>query len=219
MFLFRYHPVCSRYPVFKFRHVTSLAVVLVLLLALGLSSGCKRNAPASQVASQGRHSTGQGSISSGGSNSSGSVSGSGTGSGAGSSTGSSSDSGAGSGQTSGSGTPSGISEYSFAVYLDGIKLKDFTFKDVLALPQTQVTAGGKVQQGPKLKEVLKAAGVAEYSKVKILGAWQETYTLDKSAVDDTVVLDTANRGTCKLAGSSIPKEGWVRDITRIEVTR
>ena len=196
------HPLSKRYPVFKSQRVAPLALTFVLLLAVVFSSGCKGNAPSPGTVSQGTSSSGQVPPSGGGS-----AHGSGSGS------------GAGSGQSSSSGTAPGGSEYSFAVYLDGTKLKDFTLKDVLALPQTSVTADGKEQKDPKLKEVLKAAGVTEYSKVKVLGAWQETYTLDKSAVDDTVVLDTANRGTCKLAGPSIPKDKWVRDITRIEVTR
>lgn len=220
-----HHRVSKRHPVIKSQHFGFIVLISVLILALLLLSGCKRSVTTPQ-ASQGTPS-GQGSDSgtTSGSNSgsgtgsgggSGSGSGSGTGSGGGTGTGSTS--GTGSGKSSGSGT-SVSSEYSFAVYLDGTKLKDFTLKDVLALPQTSVTADGKEQKGPKLKEVLKAAGITEYSKVKVSGAWQETYTLDKSAVDDTVVLDTANRGTCKLAGPSIPKDKWVRDVTRIEVTR
>lgn len=120
---------------------------------------------------------------------------------------------------SGGQTPAQTGAYTLAVMRDQVKLKDLTLKDLESLPQVQVDAGGKTQQGPKLLDVLKAAGVTDFSQVVVTGAWKETYALKREQVDDKVLLDISNRGTAKLASPSIPKEQWVKDIVKIEVAK
>ncbi len=123
-------------------------------------------------------------------------------------------SGAGAGTGSGSST---TGTYSITVQSNGKTLKTLTLNDIKALPAVKVVADDKTQEGPKLSDVLKAAGVQKYTEVTVTGAWKETYTLKADQADDTVVLDLSNRGTCKLAGPKIPKDSWVRDVTTIEV--
>ena len=94
--------------------------------------------------------------------------------------------------------------------------KDFSMADGKALPQTSVVANGVAQNGPTLTTVLQAAGVTDFTSVSVTGSG--TLTLKKADVTDKVVLDiTKNRGTVKLAGPTIPKDNWVKDVSGIKV--
>lgn len=111
----------------------------------------------------------------------------------------------------------GAVAYKISVTKAGAVLKDLTVDEIEALPKVDLTADGKTQNGPRLMEVLKAAGVSDFASVTVTGAWKETLTLSKEEVTDEVILDFANRGTCKLTGSKIPKDKWVRDVMTVEV--
>jgi hypothetical protein len=93
----------------------------------------------------------------------------------------------------------------FAVTLDAVK----------ALPVSQITVDGKVQEGPKLLDILGLAGVTDFSAVTLTGTG--TSTLTRAQVDDNTILDFNNRGNMKLATTYIPKADWAKDITEIKV--
>ena len=94
----------------------------------------------------------------------------------------------------------------FAVTLDAVK----------KLPLAQITVEGKVQEGPKLMDILSLAGITDFSEVTINGSSAPT-TLTRAQVDDNTILDFSNRGTMKLATTYIPKSNWTKDITEITV--
>ncbi len=94
----------------------------------------------------------------------------------------------------------------FDVMLDAVK----------ALPLAQITAEGKVQEGPKLMDILALAGVTDFSEITITGSSAPT-TLTRAQVDDNTILDFSNRGTMKLATTYTPKASWTKDITQITV--
>jgi hypothetical protein len=94
----------------------------------------------------------------------------------------------------------------FAVTLDAVK----------SLPLAQITVDGKVQEGPKLLDILALAGITDFSEVAIAGSGAPS-TLTRAQVDDNTILDFSNRGTMKLATTYIPKADWAKDITEITV--
>ena len=98
---------------------------------------------------------------------------------------------------------------------DGSKF-DVTLDAVKKLKLAQITVEGKVQEGPKLLDVLSLAGVTDFTEVTITGSSAPS-TLKREQVDDNTILDFSNRGTMKLATTYIPKADWTKDITQIMV--
>jgi hypothetical protein len=91
-----------------------------------------------------------------------------------------------------------------------------TLDTVKALPLAQITVEGKVQEGPKLLDILALAGVTDFTEVTFTGS-SAPNTLTYEQVVDSAILDFSNRGTMKLATTYIPKAEWTKDITQITV--
>jgi hypothetical protein len=98
---------------------------------------------------------------------------------------------------------------------DGSKF-DVTLEAVKKLTLAQITVEGKVQEGPKLLDVLSLASVTDFSEITITGSSAPS-TLKREQVDDNTILDFSNRGTMKLATTYIPKAEWTKDITEITI--
>ena len=92
----------------------------------------------------------------------------------------------------------------------------FTVDDLKALPLAQYMTEGKVEEGPKLLDVLAKAGVTDFSEVVIRGT-KSSQALSRAQVDDRTVLDLTNHGTVKLAGPALAKPDWVKDVDLIVV--
>jgi hypothetical protein len=92
----------------------------------------------------------------------------------------------------------------------------FTWDDLKKLPLANLTIEGKVEEGPKLIDVLKAAGVTDFSEVTLTGSASPA-TLTKAQVDDNTILDFNNHGTVKLSSTYIPKPQWTKDVSEIKV--
>jgi hypothetical protein len=92
----------------------------------------------------------------------------------------------------------------------------FTWDDLKKLPLANLTVEGKVEEGPKLIDVLTAAGVTEFTSVNLSGS-SSPATLTRAQVDDKTILDFNNHGTVKLASTYIPKPQWTKDVAKIEV--
>ena len=74
----------------------------------------------------------------------------------------------------------------------------------------RVEMQGKYEEGPPLLAVLEAAGVDDFGSVVIMGAGVRDsgrLKLQREQIDDDVLLDIANRGTCKIAGPDIAWRG------------
>lgn len=94
----------------------------------------------------------------------------------------------------------------FGVTLDALK----------ALPLGQVTAEGKVEEGPYLSDVLALAGVTEFKEVTLTGS-SNPVTLTFEQVDQNTILDFNNHGTLKLSSTYVPKANWTKDVAEITV--
>jgi hypothetical protein len=91
-----------------------------------------------------------------------------------------------------------------------------TLEAVKALPLAQLSAEGKVEEGPYLSDVLALAGVAEFTEVTLTGS-SNPATLTFEQVDENTILDFNNHGTMKLASTYIPKANWTKDVAKITV--
>ncbi len=110
--------------------------------------------------------------------------------------------------------------YRIPVVQDGEVLAEFDIEQLQELGTRRIEMQGKYEEGPPLLAVLEAAGVSDFESVVVTGVGVRdsgSLELTKDQVDEDVLLDIANRGTCKLAGPNIAYEDRVRDITRIEV--
>lgn len=92
----------------------------------------------------------------------------------------------------------------------------FTWDDLKKLPLANLTVEGKVEEGPRLIDVLKTAGVSDFNEVSLNGS-SAPVTLTKAQVDDNTILDFNNHGTVKLASTYIPKPDWTKDVSEIKV--
>lgn len=90
-----------------------------------------------------------------------------------------------------------------------------TAEVIASLPAASETIEGKSQDGPRVSDLLKAAGVDSYTQLIFSGTG--TYTVTADQVNEHFLLDLSNRGTYKMASPDIPKVDWVKDITQIEV--
>lgn len=88
--------------------------------------------------------------------------------------------------------------------------------DLKELPLAQISVEGKIEEGPRLQDVLQLAGIKDFQRVTLTGR-EGNVTLAKEDVTPEVLLDLTNRGTVKLASPQVPKKDWVKDITLIKV--
>ena len=93
---------------------------------------------------------------------------------------------------------------------------DVTLDAVKALPLAQVSAEGKVEEGPYLSDILALAGVTEFTEITLEGS-SNPATLTFEQVDENTILDFNNHGTMKLSTTYIPKASWTKDVAKITV--
>lgn len=93
---------------------------------------------------------------------------------------------------------------------------DVTLDAVKALPLAQVSAEGKVEEGPYLSDILALAGVTEFTEITLEGS-SNPATLTFDQVDENTILDFNNHGTMKLSTTYIPKASWTKDVAKITV--
>ena len=101
------------------------------------------------------------------------------------------------------------------VKADGTKF-DVTLDDIKGLQFANITVDGKVQEGPKLLDVLTLAGVTDFTEVTLTGS-ASPVTLTRAQVDDNTILDLNNHGTLKLVTTYVPMPDWTKDISLITV--
>jgi hypothetical protein len=101
------------------------------------------------------------------------------------------------------------------VAADG-KATAFTLAQLKALPTATITVEGKVEDGFRLRSLLEAVGVTDFTQVVLTGL-DGMNVASSAQVDDNFLLDFTNRDTVKVATTSIPKANWAKDIYLIEV--
>lgn len=114
-------------------------------------------------------------------------------------------------------------EYAIKVFWNGQQVALLSFDDLLQLPQIDVVADGKPQEGPTLLSVLQLAGIREFSQVKASGLCRgriasAELVLNRADITDEVILDKTNIGTTKLCGPDIPYNNWIIDVNELAVT-
>lgn len=92
----------------------------------------------------------------------------------------------------------------------------FTLDDLKKLPLGQLGVEGKMEEGPKIADVLLTAGVKDYQSIHLEGS-SSPADLTKVQVDEGAILDFNNHGTVKLSSLAIPKANWTKDVSKIEV--
>ena len=112
------------------------------------------------------------------------------------------------------------SEYGVSIVRDEDVIRAFDLAELKSFKVRTLKMQGEVQEGPPLLDVLKAAGVEEFSSLTITGTGLKDtgqIVLDAEEIDRDVLLDFSNRGTVKVCGPDILWENRVRDVLRIEV--
>ena len=112
--------------------------------------------------------------------------------------------------------PSPVSTALFQVIKADGSSVGFSWDDLKKLPLVNITVDGKVEEGPRLSDVLKAAGVTEFNEVSLSGS-DSPVKLSRAQVDENTILDFNNHGTVKFASTIIPKDQWTKDVSKIEV--
>jgi hypothetical protein len=105
----------------------------------------------------------------------------------------------------------------FKVVKPNGKYKNYTLDSLKKLPLGRITVESKVEEGPRLPDIIKNAGIKKYKSVKITGK-NGSITLKKKDVTNKVILDFTNHGTVKFSSPSVPKPKWIKDITTIKVS-
>ena len=121
------------------------------------------------------------------------------------------------------GTPAKIETgtgYSIAVFRGDIQVGALMLADLSKLEKVKFTADGKNEEGPTLTSALALLGITDFKSITIFGftkgriaTAEQTY--DRSKINDKVILDFSNQGTCKFAGADIPSGDWIIDVNKL----
>jgi hypothetical protein len=112
--------------------------------------------------------------------------------------------------------------YTINIFSDNTQIASLTLDDLLSLPQVNISAAGRTEEGPTLLSALELAGVTNFSQLTATGMTQgriaeAELTLTRDEIDDEVVLDITNSGTAKLCGPDIEFANWIRDVNKLVV--
>ena len=120
------------------------------------------------------------------------------------------------------GTNSGSSGYTIDIFSHDTQIASLSLDQLLNLPQVNVSAAGRTEEGPTLLSALDLAGVTNFSQLTATGMTQgriaeAELTLTRDEIDDEVILDITNSGTAKLCGPNISFDSWIRDVNKLVV--
>ena len=127
------------------------------------------------------------------------------------------------GCSSGTGTTNNSSTgYTIKIFSNNTQIASLSLDELLNLPQVNVTAADRAQEGPTLLSALALAGVQNFSKITATGMTQgriaeAVLTLTRNEINDQVILDITNSGTTKLCGPDIEFANWIRDVNKLVV--
>lgn len=112
--------------------------------------------------------------------------------------------------------------YRIKVMQNGKQIALLSLTQLQTLPAVTFSAYQRTETGPTLLSVLKLAGIDSFSKITISGMLRGRVatgelTLARNEVTDEVILDFSNQGTAKLAGSEIPFDNWIIDVSEMGV--
>jgi hypothetical protein len=120
------------------------------------------------------------------------------------------------------GTNNSSTGYTIKVFSNDTQIASLSLDDLLNLPQVNISAVGRTEEGPTLLSALELAGVTNFSQLTATGMTQgriaeAVLTLTRDEIDDEVILDITNSGTTKLCGPNISFDAWIRDVNKLEL--
>jgi hypothetical protein len=97
-----------------------------------------------------------------------------------------------------------------------------TLGQLKTLPTVTFNAYQRTETGPTLLSALKLAGIDNFARLTASGMLRGRVatgeiTLSRAEVTDQVILDFSNEGKAKLAGSQIPFDNWIIDVSEVRV--
>ena len=112
--------------------------------------------------------------------------------------------------------------YSIQVFSAEIQIGTLTLEALSDLDKIKFTADGKNEEGPTLMSVLSLVGISSFEEITVCGFTRgrlatAELTLKWAQINDRVILDFSNQGTCKLAGADIPTNDWIIDVTKMVI--
>lgn len=100
---------------------------------------------------------------------------------------------------------------------DGSKFS-ITVADLQKLPVGNITVGTKKFEGPKLKDILAAAGVTVFQKIYLFDSYGNGKTLlAPEQVNDNTLLTITDTNIIRLATTYINVQYWTQNVARIVV--
>ncbi len=112
--------------------------------------------------------------------------------------------------------------YTIQVWRGEEKAGELTLAVLSGLEKVKFTADGKDEEGPALMSALNLVGINSFNEITFYGYSRgrlatAELTLKRDQINDKVILDFSNQGTCKLAGAEIPSNDWIIDVNKMVV--
>lgn len=107
-------------------------------------------------------------------------------------------------------------EYRILVYKDGAEVGSLNLDMLHSLPV------GETEEGPTLTSALALLGIEDFTSVTVEGLSQRRVasaelTLQRSEVNEAVILAFNQQGKTKLTGKEIPRDYWIIDVSALRV--
>jgi hypothetical protein len=112
--------------------------------------------------------------------------------------------------------------YTIQVFRGEEKAGELTLTELSKLDKVQFNADGKDEEGPTLMSALALVSISSFNEITVYGYSRgrlatAELTLKRNQINDQVILDFSNQGTCKLAGVDIPSNDWIIDVNKMVV--
>lgn len=112
--------------------------------------------------------------------------------------------------------------YAITINLNGEEVAKLTLEDLLPLEQVTFQVADKSEEGPTVRSALALAGIEDFTQLTAHGLTKgrvatAEMTLMSKDIDESVILDITNKGTCKLAGADIPDNDWIIDVNQLDI--
>jgi hypothetical protein len=112
--------------------------------------------------------------------------------------------------------------YTIQVFRGEEKAGELTLTELSKLDKVQFNADGKDEEGPTLMSALALVSISSFNEITFYGYSRgrlatAELTLKRDQINDQVILDFSNQGTCKLAGVDIPSNDWIIDMNKMVV--
>jgi hypothetical protein len=92
------------------------------------------------------------------------------------------------------------------------------YATISKLPLQLLKIGGKSEQGPTVPDLLRAAGVTDFTQVKFSGLYDKTLTFTPDQLNDEIILALREHPRAvNLMSPNIPEDQWVLHVFLVQV--